>query len=135
MPRKSSKMTDAHKAALAAGREQSRAVRDYLEALEANRPRRGRKRTPASIEKRLALIDTELPEASPLQRLLLIQEQTDLEDELAGLEESVDMSSYEKGFVKHARAYAETKRINYATFRSVGVPAAVLVRAGISRGM
>jgi hypothetical protein len=135
MPRKSTKMTDAHKAALAAGREQSRAVRDYLEAIEAAKPRRGRKRTPASIKKRLAVIDGALPEASALQRLLLTQERTDLEYELENMSEAIDLGAYEKGFVKHARAYAEAKGISYATFRSVGVSADVLQRAGITRSM
>ena len=46
-------MSDDHKAALAAGRNEGRAVRRYLEALEAHKPKRGRKRTPESIEKRL----------------------------------------------------------------------------------
>src|SRR3954466_5669703 len=99
MPRKSTKMTAEHKAALAAGREQSRAVRDYLEALEANKPRRGRKRTPAGITKRLAAIDAQMPEASALQRLLLTQEQTDLEYELENQETGIDLAAYEKGFV------------------------------------
>jgi hypothetical protein len=135
MPRKSTKMTDAHKAALASGREQSRAVRDYLEAIEAAKPRRGRKRTPASIKKRLSVIDSLLPDASALQRLLLTQERTDLDYELETINDAVDLSAYEKGFVKHARPYAEAKGINYATFRSVGVPAEVLQRAGITRGM
>ena len=128
-------MTDAHKAALAAGREQSRAVRDYLEAIEAAKPRRGRKRTPASIKKRLAAIEQALSDASALQRLLLTQERTDLEYELENMNEAVDLGSYEKGFVKHAKAYAEAKGINYATFRSVGVSAEVLQRAGITRSM
>jgi hypothetical protein len=135
MPRKATKMTAEHKAALAAGREQSRAVKDYLEALEANKPRRGRKRTPASIKKRLAAIDVAIPEASALQRLLLTQEQTDLEYELENQEAGIDVAAYEKGFVKHARAYAEAKGISYGTFRSVGVPAEALARAGITRGM
>ena len=39
-------MTAQHKAALAEGRSEGRAVKSYLEALEKNRPRRGRKRTP-----------------------------------------------------------------------------------------
>jgi hypothetical protein len=135
MPRKTTKMTDAHKAALAAGREQSRAVRDYLEAIEAAKPRRGRKRTPASIKKRLTVIESSLPDASALQKLLLTQERTDLEYELENLSEAVDLSAYEKGFVKHAKAYAQAKGISYATFRSVGVAPDVLQRAGISRSM
>ncbi len=47
-------MSDEHKAALAEGREQGGVVRRYLEALESHRPKRGRKRTPESIAKRLA---------------------------------------------------------------------------------
>ncbi len=50
-------MSDAHKAALAEGRAQGRAVRNYLEALEAHKPKRGRKRTPDSMKRRLAKID------------------------------------------------------------------------------
>ena len=47
-------MTDQHKAAMALGRtEEGRAVRDYLEALRSNKPKRGRKRTADSISKRL----------------------------------------------------------------------------------
>lgn len=38
-------MSDEHKAALAEGRDQGRAVRRYLDALEQHRPKRGRKRT------------------------------------------------------------------------------------------
>ena len=50
-------MSDEHKAALAEAREQGRVVRRYLETLESHRPKRGRKRTPESITKRLAAID------------------------------------------------------------------------------
>jgi hypothetical protein len=39
-------MTTEHKEALAKGREAGRAVREYLAALEATRPKRGRKVTP-----------------------------------------------------------------------------------------
>ena len=72
-------MSDEHKAALAEGRAQGRAVRLYLEALEANKPKRGRKRTPDSIKKRLDTIAAELTTADPLKRLQLTQEQLDLE--------------------------------------------------------
>src|SRR5690606_2211614 len=56
-------MSDDHKAALAEGRNQCRAVRRNLEALEAHKPKRGRKRTPESIEKRLDRTDAELDSA------------------------------------------------------------------------
>ena len=54
-------MSAEHKAALAKGREEGRIVRQYLEALESTKPRRGRKRTPDSIRKRLATIDSRCP--------------------------------------------------------------------------
>ncbi len=58
------KMTAEHKAALGEGRKHSRAVRSYLEALEANKPKRGRKRTPASIQARLDTIEETIEQAS-----------------------------------------------------------------------
>jgi hypothetical protein len=36
-------------------------------------------------------------------------------------------------FVKHGKVWAETNGIEYATFRDMGVPAAVLAEAGITR--
>ena len=53
-------MSDEHKAALAKGREEGRIVRDYLEGIRATKPKRGRKRTPESVNKRLVIIDAEL---------------------------------------------------------------------------
>ena len=73
-------MSDDHKAALAQGRSEGRAVREYLDALRANKPKRGRKRTPDSIKKRLAAIDEQLESADPLGELRLIQERRDLAD-------------------------------------------------------
>ena len=57
---KKSSMSVEHKAALAEGRRQGAAVRNYLEALEQHRPKRGRKRTSESIRKRLGVIEAEL---------------------------------------------------------------------------
>ena len=55
--RRKSQMSDDHKAALAIGRTKGRVVRRYLDALEANKPKRGRKRTPESIQRRLKAIE------------------------------------------------------------------------------
>jgi hypothetical protein len=131
--RKKSAMTDAHKAALAKGREQGRIVRNYLEALESTKPRRGRKRTPDSIKKRLVTIDAALSDANPLSRLQLIQEQQDLESELAYGDDSVDIASLEKAFTKVAKAYGDRKGITYSAWRAVGVSAPVLQQAKIAR--
>ena len=127
-------MSAQHKAALAEGREQGRAVRRYLEALDANRPKRGRKRTPESIKKRLTDIEQRLGAADPLSRLQLVQERMNLERELQAGDKSVDISSLEKEFVSSANAYGQRKGISYAAWRTAGVDAAVLKKAGIRRG-
>ena len=129
-----SKMTDEHKAALAAGRAEGRAVRAYLEALDQHRPKRGRKRTPDSVNARLAKIDTELVSADPMTRLSLVQERLDLLSEMESLTTTVDLTALESDFVKSAKGYGERKGISYAAWREVGVSAATLKAAGISRG-
>ncbi|MEN3314634.1 MAG: hypothetical protein V7605_868 [Acidimicrobiaceae bacterium] len=127
-------MSDSHKAALAEGREQGRAVRRYLEALELHRPKRGRKRTPESVEKRLAAIEEALPTADPLSRVQLVQERMDLSASLAANDNAIDMSSLEEGFVAAAGPYGLRKGITYAAWREAGVDAGLLRRAGIRRG-
>ena len=127
-------MTDEHKRKLALGREQGRAVKTYLDALERHRPRRGRQRTPDTIKARLAAIEQQLTDASSLKRLQLIQERRDLEVELAAKSAGVvDLSSLEADFVKYAKPYGDSKGIAYATWRELGVPADVLKRANITR--
>lgn len=126
-------MSDAHKAALATGREEGRAVRRYLEALEANKPKRGRKRTPESMKKRLDKIQTELDGADPLTRLQLVQERMDLEREIDLAGAPVDLGELEAAFVKAAAGYSERKGISYAAWRELGVEPATLKAAGIRR--
>ena len=127
-------MSDQHKAALAEGRSQGRAVRNYLEALEATKPRRGRKRTPDSIKKRLDAIDAALADADKLTELKLRQERANLERELEAGGVAVDLSSLEDDFVAVANAYGTRQGITYQVWRDTGVPAAVLKKAGIGRG-
>jgi hypothetical protein len=126
-------MSDEHKAALALGREQGRIVRQYLEALEQHRPKRGRKRTPDSIKNRLASIEAQLPGADPLSRVHLIQERMDLSTELSAKETKVDLTKLEVAFAKAAKEYGARKGISYQAWREAGVDAAVLRKAGISR--
>jgi hypothetical protein len=128
-----SSMSDEHKQALAVGREESRSVRRYLEALEAHKPKRGRKRTSEGIEARLRQIDERLPGADPLTRVHLVQERLNLENELASKEETVDLKALEDDFITAAKGYGERKGISYAAWRAAGVDANVLRRAGIAR--
>jgi uncharacterized protein YicC (UPF0701 family) len=127
-------MTDEHKAALAEGRTQGRAVRNYLDALESTKPKRGRKRTPESIKKRLDAIEAELTAADPLKALNLRQERRNLYAELAGIDDNVDLADVEKEFVAAAKAYGGRRGISYEVWREAGVSSEVLKKAGISRG-
>jgi transposase len=127
-------MSDTHKAALAEGRDQGRAVRRYLEALEAHKPRRGRKRTPESMQKRLDTIEEKLPQADPLTRLQLVQERMDLQRQLEASDSTVDLQELEDEFVKAAADYSRRKGITYAAWREAGIDPAILRRAGIRRG-
>jgi len=126
-------MTDEHKAALERGRAEGRIVRDYLEGLRNSKPKRGRKRTPDSIKQRLAKIEDALTDASAIEELQLIQERRDLTAELEQMDTGVDLTELEDAFVDVARSYGERKGISYGSWRDVGVPAATLQRAGISR--
>ena len=124
-------MSAEHKEALAQGRLQGRAIRAYLEALETHRPKRGRKRTPDGIVKRIEKIAEEFDAADPMKRVLLIQEQMNLQAELDGMNENIDVQALEADFIEHAWAYSEAKGITRGAWRAAGVPAAVLRSAGL----
>jgi hypothetical protein len=126
-------VTAAHKAAMQSGRTESKAVRDYLEALVSTKPKRGRKRTADSINKRMTAVVLEMVDADPLTRLNLVQERMNLEAELAGFEASVDLSALEQRFLSAAKSYGERRGISYAAWKALGVDGSVLSRAGINR--
>ncbi len=134
--KKSSKkrtMSNEHKAAIAEGRAQAKAVSDYLEALAAAKPKRGRQRTPARIEARITAIDSEIADADALSALNLRQERKDLEAELTAKQTTIDPSDYEDAFVAQAAAYGGRKGISYKVWRDAGVTPEVLRKAGITR--
>ena len=122
------KMTDAEKAEVAG-------VREYLKALEQNAPRRGRKRTPESVDRQIAAIDAQMAEATVTKRLDLIQQRMDLEAEKEALAAAgmIDMTALERNFVQHAAAYGSRRNISYAAWREVGVSSATLKAAGVRR--
>jgi hypothetical protein len=102
--------------------------------LEANKPKRGRRRTPESIGRRLGQIEDEIPAATPTKRLELVQERIDLQAELEAMEDKPDLTATTREFVANAKAYSERKGISYAAWRELGVEASILKEAGIGRG-
>jgi hypothetical protein len=132
-PRGKGSVTEEHKAAMAEGRNQSRAISSYLDALEQHKPKRGRKRTPESIDKQVADIDAKLASANAITRLGLVQQRLDLLKERESLGAAVDLTAFEDAFVAAAKPYSERKGISYEAWRELGVPAPILKRAGIGR--
>jgi len=129
-------MSDEHKAAIAAGRIEVAAVRDYLEALESNRPKPGRRLSPEKLQERRAELQVELASGAlkAMKKLEAMQAVRDIEAQLEAMQAEPDISSAEAGFVTHAATYGARKGIAYATWREFGVPAEVLNKAGITRG-
>ncbi len=123
-------MSEEHKAALAQGRKEARAIKAYLEALEARKP--GRPVSKESLNKRMEKLNQKLEETgNPLEEVDLIQSKLDIEKQLADLENAVDMGTLEAGFVEHAKSYSDRKGVSYTAWREYGVPAKVLRSAGI----
>jgi hypothetical protein len=130
---KKSNMSVAHKKALANGRNEGRIIREYLEIVEATKPRRGRRRTPESIARRLAAISAELKTADPVTQVRLIQERLNLRTELAGMKSKTEVVAAETKFVKVAKSFSERNDITYDAWREFGVVPTVLKRAGIAK--
>ena len=124
-------MSNAHKKALANGRNEGRIIREYLEIVEATKPKRGRRRTPESITKRLSVIASELKTADPVTKVRLIQERMNLRNELASMKTKTEIAAAEARFIKVAKSFSERNDITYDAWREFGVTPAVLKRAGI----
>jgi hypothetical protein len=125
-------MSAEHKAALAQGRREGRAVKRYLEALGNRRP--GRPVTPARLREKIAALEPRIAAATdPLKALEMRQERIDAEAALARAEASEDLATLEAAFVEHAGSYSERKGISYSAWREAGIAAEVLRRAGIGR--
>lgn len=127
------RMSKTHKDALANGRTEGRIIREYLEIVEATKPRRGRRRTAESITQRLAVIAAELKNTDPVTKVRLIQERLDLRTELASMKSKSEVAIAETKFVKVAASFSERNDITFDAWREFGVSAAVLKKAGIAR--
>jgi hypothetical protein len=122
-------MTDEHKAALAQGRVEGRAVRNYMAALQStSAPRKRGRKGKSAAELQEAIMNA----SDPMERLRLrplLREA--LEQESV---EELDMESLQADFIKVVASYSERTGLTYADWREEGVPPAVLKEAGMSRG-
>lgn len=121
-----------HKAQLVRGREEARVVRAYLEAIDVPK-RRGRQRTPESVQRQLSQIEERLQAARGIDKLELLKQRRDLEAERAARSPATAIASLERDFTRVARSYGARKGIDYSLWRAAGVPAAVLSKARVQR--
>lgn len=127
-------MSQQHKEAIRRSRRENRAVGAYLDALRASGPQRGRRRSLERVDQELAQVTTALA-GSPtaVAELHLVQRRRDLEAARQSMIETDDIGDLEDAFVDVAAPFSQRKRIQYASWREVGVAPALLKRAGISR--
>lgn len=127
-------MTDEHKEAIRAGQSDGKVIRAYLEALETSQPKRGRQRSPQRTVERIDAIRQEIPLATPLKRVSLIQEKLDLmawlESHQAGSEDR--LKELERSFAGIVKGYSARKGITAKAWREAGVPRSVLNAGGVS---
>lgn len=125
-------MSDQHKEAIVKGRQETTAIKNYLDALNGRRP--GRPVTTETLTARLETLNGRIAsESDPVRRVSLIQARLDAEDALASATQSVDFEAIEAGFIDHAATFSERKGISYSAWREAGVPAVTLKAAGIAR--
>ena len=126
-------MSAEHKAAIAQGRRESKAIKVYLEAISVPK-RRGRPVTPEGLEAKLADLDQRIrDETDLLARVDLYQTRLDTQEMLDQLTATVDIDALEVGFVEYAASYSTRKGITWPAWREAGVSAGVLRAAGIKR--
>lgn len=126
-------MSQEQKDAMAQGRREARAVRNYLDALERGR-KRGPKVTPERLRDRITATQSAIDdETDPQSRLELIQQRMDDEERLIEVSQQESIDDLQPGFIEVAASYSERKGISYSAWRELGVPAKVLRAAGMTR--
>ena len=126
-------MSAEHKAAIAQGRRESKAIKTYLEAISVPK-RRGRPVTPESLEAKIADLDLRIrEEGNLLARVDLFQARIDAQRALDQVTATVDIDALEVGFIECAGSYSERKGITWPAWREAGVSSGVLRAAGIKR--
>jgi hypothetical protein len=89
-------------------------------------------RSRANLEKRRAQVEQWISEErSPIREVELIQQRLDVDAQLAQIDQAARLPELEEAFVKAAASWAKRTGVSAAALREVGVPARVLVKAGL----
>jgi len=110
---------------MALGRQESAAVRRYLQDISAQRTV-----DKGALRKRITLIDQVIPTGDDDLDNRLRRQKNVLQAELREAE-ALDLETLEADFVKAVRGYSERKGVSYRSWRNFGVPPHVLAAGGI----
>ena len=102
-------MSDSHKAALAEGREQGRAVRRYLEALEATGRSGAQAHAGVDGASGSQPSTRSCNAADPSPGCTSSRSESNLQAELSSTDNAVDLGAFEEDFVVAARSYGEAQ--------------------------
>jgi len=106
-------------------------VKDYLDSLNGTR-KQGSLKEFRKPQEQLARVEAELETVTdPVRRLDLVQRRMDIKHWIDGGASEDHLQELEDRFVDIASSYSYRKRISYAAWREIGVPARVLKAAGI----
>lgn len=122
-----------NKKLMALGRERSRIVDAYIKALQ-NHKYRGRGITPLDPEKlkdRIAELDERIKKASGMDRVVLIQERLNCQNQLSSLDKEKEFQELEARFLSVIRQVSIDRKISYQAWREAGVTVRTLAKAGM----
>lgn len=118
------RLSAAEREAIIEAKRQSQQISHYLRSLTGPRTI-----DPEVLAEKIVQAKELVGSTTGLKRLAAVQRQRDLERMKGG----TGQSQYEGEFIKYAKTYGEKNGIDYGSWRAVGVDAAVLKKAGISR--
>ncbi len=132
--RRERKLSSEEKQRMAEGRSHSRVVERYLREIATGKyHKRGpRKNDPEAIKAELAELNAKIASSPPgVEKLVLVENRRKLEQILAGRAESEAFDELENKFLGIAKLFSDTRGISYESWREMGVPTRVLIKAGI----
>ena len=132
--RRERKLSSEEKQRMAEGRSHSRVVERYLREIATGKyHKRGpRKNDPEAIKAELAELNAKIASSPPgVEKLVLVENRRKLEQILAGRAENEAFDELENKFLGIAKLFSVTRGISYESWREMGVPTRVLIKAGI----
>jgi hypothetical protein len=123
----------AQKAAVLDAKTEAQRISQYLRALQLKKTKMGPKAKPEVLARRVSKARDAAAMRTGIRQLEAVQRLRNLERKQADPSMNGNFEKLETNFIETAKGFGERKGIDYGTWRAVGVDAAVLKKAGITR--